>query len=602
MRTTNAAMLLSIGLGALVLGGLPRPARACGGTFCDNGPNAMPVPQTGENILFVRDGGFIEAHIQIAYDPEAAAEQFAWVVPVMNLPELSVGSQSLFSSLATNTAPSYGSTTWREDCFDPSDDEPSDPCAEDSGDDGDGGFTLDVGGTAPPGEPEVVLHEVVGAFEMFVLDGGDAQGVMTWLDANGFAQDDAATPIVSDYLEQEFMFVAFKLAPNTEASEIHPVTLRYEGEAPCVPIKLTQIAAVDDMVIRTYFLGDARTVPSNYQHVELNPLKLDFLQFADNYLEAVSMAVDEAGGHAWVTEYAGASDIVPADSIAETLWQPSHLLGLSAVEALIEMRQQQWLACSSECAWVNPLVESLLLEQLVLPDDVEPAEVWACPECFEAELAKSPWSAADFVEALDERVIIPAERARELLSAYPMLTRMVTTLSPHEMTEDPLFVENPDLGVFDQLQQIGQNNLFCDGPSSYSMPDGRLVAIPNGTWPAIEPDQMPWAARIEQLTDAGAPQVTTDNAELIAGLLDRFNEMHGPRAPVQTACGEDTGGASDDFGDDQSIPPDGLSAGSSEDRDDDSGCSCSSGGSPAGWAWALGALVLGCVVRRRQRG
>ena len=39
-------------------------ARACGGTFCDVGPAAMPVDQTGENILFVIDEGFVEAHVQ----------------------------------------------------------------------------------------------------------------------------------------------------------------------------------------------------------------------------------------------------------------------------------------------------------------------------------------------------------------------------------------------------------------------------------------------------------------------------------------------------------------------------------------------------------
>ena len=37
---------------ALALTTAPQEARACGGTFCDAGPQAMPVDQTGENILF----------------------------------------------------------------------------------------------------------------------------------------------------------------------------------------------------------------------------------------------------------------------------------------------------------------------------------------------------------------------------------------------------------------------------------------------------------------------------------------------------------------------------------------------------------------------
>src|SRR5690606_8285409 len=54
-------------------------AAACGGTFCDAGPQVMPVDQRGENILFVVDGDTVEAHVQIEYtgDPE----KFAWIVP-----------------------------------------------------------------------------------------------------------------------------------------------------------------------------------------------------------------------------------------------------------------------------------------------------------------------------------------------------------------------------------------------------------------------------------------------------------------------------------------------------------------------------------------
>src|SRR3954471_14529787 len=38
---------------------LSTDASACGGTFCDSGPNSMPVDQTGENVIFVMDDGFV---------------------------------------------------------------------------------------------------------------------------------------------------------------------------------------------------------------------------------------------------------------------------------------------------------------------------------------------------------------------------------------------------------------------------------------------------------------------------------------------------------------------------------------------------------------
>src|SRR5262245_56261973 len=113
----------------------PVPAEACGGTFCDSGPTSMPVDQTGENVLFVLDGTYVEAHIQIQYNPEVDADKFAWVIPMQVLPEFSVGSEQLFRNLLNGSVPSYGYNTILGDgCGIPGDGDPS------TGDgDGDGG-------------------------------------------------------------------------------------------------------------------------------------------------------------------------------------------------------------------------------------------------------------------------------------------------------------------------------------------------------------------------------------------------------------------------------------------------------------------------------
>src|SRR6187399_3197162 len=90
------------------------PARACGGTFCDTGPRAMPVDQTGENILFVMEGGKVEAHIQIQYRGDAA--RFSWILPVPALPQIEVGSDPLFAKLLAGTVPTFGYSTQRDFC------------------------------------------------------------------------------------------------------------------------------------------------------------------------------------------------------------------------------------------------------------------------------------------------------------------------------------------------------------------------------------------------------------------------------------------------------------------------------------------------------
>ena len=75
--------LTVLGLSALLGSGVllaPHEAEACGGTFCDAFTPDMPVDQTAEGILFVSDGDFVEAHVQIQY--AGGASSFAWVVPV----------------------------------------------------------------------------------------------------------------------------------------------------------------------------------------------------------------------------------------------------------------------------------------------------------------------------------------------------------------------------------------------------------------------------------------------------------------------------------------------------------------------------------------
>ena len=111
LRTTGAlAMLVT----ATALALHPRDAEACGGMFCDGGPQPMPVDQTGENILFVWQGDTIEAHIQIQYTGEAA--QFGWVIPLQSVPEFEVGSQPLFDALLAASVPTYGYSQTFDDC------------------------------------------------------------------------------------------------------------------------------------------------------------------------------------------------------------------------------------------------------------------------------------------------------------------------------------------------------------------------------------------------------------------------------------------------------------------------------------------------------
>ena len=284
------------------------PAQACGGTFCDNGPNAMPVDQTGENILFIRDGNFVETHVQIQY--EGDPERFAWIVPVAGVPEVSVGSEQFIQNIMAASVPAYGFTIQRDSC----DLEMANSI--NFGGNGTGGTGSGAGGAGGDGPSgPVVYTATVGAFEVTALSSDDPDEVINWLTENDYEVVGDTPAIIADYVTKNFVFAAIKMTPGAGSDEIHPLVFRYEGEEPCVPLVLTSVAAVENMAVRTYFLGDERWVPTNYRHVEIDPLRVDWSTRGANYVAVVTEAVDvdHADGRAFVTEYAGNSNTVTRD-------------------------------------------------------------------------------------------------------------------------------------------------------------------------------------------------------------------------------------------------------------------------------------------------
>ncbi|WAS99585.1 DUF2330 domain-containing protein [Nannocystis punicea] len=499
-------------------------AHACGGFFCDLVNNQpTPVDQTGENILFAIDeaAGTVEAHIQIQYTGDPL--KFGWVIPVSAEPDFAVGSELLFTNLLAATVPTYSFTTAR-DCSD--DDDRSLGCvaiALDGGFAGSGGVETD-GSTEDSGGFEVVKREIVGPFEIVVLKGGSADEVWQWLDAAGYYQDPAAGPIMQEYLDEGFYFAAAKLLHGAGVEELQPIVMTYEGTTPCVPLRLTAIAAMPDMPVRVFGLGHSRYAPSTYRHVELNDVAIDWTTNASNYTEVVARALDApmADGHGFVTEYAGGSNVVSREGIFSDRWDAETFVeaapinaGVSVIDALA---LQGLVDCSfNPCSYNHPQLLPLLRTYLPAPPGIPEDLFYSDMAAYEDMIDLDAWSGPAFANALRERIIDPGRRAVDLLARWPYLSRLLTILSPEEMTVDPEFIQNPDLGDVSNLRQ-GVMQLPCAGSNRMRMPNGRGVLLDEfGNWPTFK--DMPAAQRVEQIAPAGAPQVLQDfDAAIVASL------------------------------------------------------------------------------------
>lgn len=512
--------LLGVGVGALALAAAPRTVHACGGTFCDAGPTVMPVDQSGENILFVIEDGTVEAHVQIQY--EGDAEAFAWLVPVMARPEIEAGSDALFQQLQLATVPTFRTNPVRPDCG--MGDEPI-GCADESAGfarsdaDTDGGWGL---GEFDDSDPTVVDRGVAGAFEYAVLDGGTVDGVVQWLDDNGYAQDDDAPDELQGYLSKGFLFVAFKLRGGTGTDEIHPVVIRYAGDEPCVPIRLTRIAATDDMGVRAFFLGEHRVAPTNYRDVQINLHAIDWVVPGSNYNAVVTQAVDseESNGRGFVTEYAGPSSVVDGSALLDPRWDAERFRGASPEAAVSELSLQGLLSCVGErCVSNHVLLPGLLDRFLPRPTGVALEDYYGCITCYEGDL--EAWDGDAFATELESRIIGPAEHAVDILDSHAYLTRLYTTLSPHEMTLDPIFHENPDLPDVSNVYEADMV-FACEGPDYVEFDDGSRLAV------AADPDpSQPAALAVREVPATGAPMTLVDNAELVVDVRRAWNAEQG---------------------------------------------------------------------------
>src|SRR5688572_14011084 len=102
----NPMRSFSIGLGVVGLTVLldGSPASACGGFFC----GAQPVDQTAERILFEVGPESVTMTTQITFS--GRAEDFAWVLPLRDVPEpssLAVFSQRALVALDAQSGPTF---------------------------------------------------------------------------------------------------------------------------------------------------------------------------------------------------------------------------------------------------------------------------------------------------------------------------------------------------------------------------------------------------------------------------------------------------------------------------------------------------------------
>lgn len=556
-RIKRTALVPVLGAATFALASAPaQRAEACG-CFAPPDPS-VPVVQAGEQIVFSHEDGVVTAHIQIQY--EGAADEFGWILPLPSVPDMTLGTDELFAQLVATTQPRYRlNRVFEDQCQ-------NIPLA--------GAFNDSASNNAEraPGEPEVVVkQDSIGPFDYAVLRGDDRTEMFEWLTENRYFIPAGTEDVVGPYIHEGAYFLALKLRKGNDVGDIQPVVLKYESELPMIPIILTQVAANPDMGIRVWVLGEHRAIPRNYRHTVINEEHLDWFNAGQNYNEVIIEATNEApDGQSFVTEYAGSTDRMQGVLDFEGRFgEKQDYLQITDPAVYVEKLRADGFPWSS--GFLSALRAHIPYPAGLADEGIDEDEFYDSidyylsyyreenPRAFEGY--EFDFDNVSLTEQLFDRIVAPTLEAGQLFADNPKMTRLYTTLSPDEMTKDPVFSFNPSLPDVDNehsatFTQLCDGSGTPDGSGILELPDGRRFFVRDpSAWSARELAGVPYSRRIELLREEGAPRVEVDNAARI-----------------------------------------------SEGDADGSGCTCATPGAQGPGALALGLFAaLGLVTLRRRR-
>jgi MYXO-CTERM domain-containing protein len=513
------------------------PAAACGGFACDN---QLPVLQAAERIAFGvdRDEGIVEMHVQVTY--EGPSEDFAWIVPAPSDPEIFLTTGLLFSQFPRPTQPTFTldqrteGTCWAPRSGDKNESftDMAPSSLDSSGDDDDSSDYFDV---------EILDKQALGPYLIVELTAASVDDLTGWLQENGFDVPDDIGPMLEPYLLADNVFVALKLAKDSDAGDLAPLAMRFAADRAAVPVQLTAMAAAPDMRMETYVFSDSRAVPESYLHVQINEAAVDWWNQGANYNDVITQAADEAGGHAFATDFHGPTTTLP------TLYAGGY-------------QRDRLLAQTNAVDWTD-LVLAMLTQ--IPPELAEVVEVHvpgvdaptfiACPSC--GTPPSGPFDPVAATDDLELMVIEPLTAAQALADRFDYVTRMTSSLDAVEMTVDPTFVLNDDLAS-EEIPVAHAATLVTDCTPKRTretdalryleLADGRQLWMPstqwmedNGTTPFeyLEEHGALAAQVIEQLGETGSGEVLTDHTPDLFALADLR------KAELLRGCGCTTSGA-----------------------------------------------------------
>ena len=302
MKLRHLAGAAALGLGSLAFSA---PASAFCGFFVAKADTDLF--NDASKVALVRDGD--RTVITMASDYRGEPSEFAMVIPVVDVPEreqINVANPDLIEHLDEYTAPRL---------VEYHDENPCDmryrrelamaaPQAAGAIDDMAMEEAEDLGVT-------IEAEYEVGEYDILILSAEESDGLITWLNQEGYRIPDGAEEVVGSYLKQGMKFFVAKvnLERHDGAGFLRPIQVAYEDEDFMLPIRLGTVNAEGKQELFVFAMTrKGRVETTNYKTVKL-PSDMDvpiFVkdEFGDFYKDMFAHQVEKENGKAVFMEYA----------------------------------------------------------------------------------------------------------------------------------------------------------------------------------------------------------------------------------------------------------------------------------------------------------
>jgi len=290
-----------------------------GWAFCGTytGPLGSSLENYASRVIIARDGDYTA--LTLAADVSGDATDFGMVIPVpevLTAEDVSLVDPADFNAMDAYTAPRMVSYT----CDDFLRDEYDYASSADSGAAG--------GGEDANGVTVEAAFEV-GSYDIAVLSATGEEGLLAWLDSNGFTMPEGAGPILSDYIDGGYYFLAARVQMEElpGGAFLAPLQLRYEAATFSLPIRIGTSVSAGEQEVIIHVLNpsaDGSAGIANYAEATVEDECMfppEAVGYGAWYEDQLAAAFDEG---VWVKEYAwaiGSCDPCSSDPPGESTLQ-----------------------------------------------------------------------------------------------------------------------------------------------------------------------------------------------------------------------------------------------------------------------------------------